>query len=206
VSNFLVVVENTIHGAPRPLEERTCPDQYVGTLGELKLHGLITCRLPASIVTNSERVLLILESPHTSEFRGEPGPAKRRTGLHIARHALSVPGLIGRDNSSLILINAIQHQCSLGKNPEKYRDKVFAAVWHQFGRYDFTSRLAATYRSGDLVVCACTRGKNKGGKEPLRRLVYEATVESLPPHVPVLRRTHPYGWFSHANRDYEWAI
>lgn len=206
MSRFSDVIRQTLERCPTPIEERPCPDQCVGTLGELRSQGAIIVRRSPSIETCGDRVLLILESPHTSEFKDEPGPAKGRTGFLLAKHALSVPGLGERASAPLILVNAIQYQCSLGERTDRYRDRVFAAAWHEFGRADFISRLAAIHRTGDVVVCACTRGGAIDGDKPLRRLVYDAVVECLPAHAHVLRRTHPSGWFSSANRNYEWAV
>lgn len=205
LSRFSEVVSRTVENWSQ-LEERVCPDQFVGTLADLRSHGSISFRGPPSIGRGSDRVLLILESPHTSEFKAEPGPAKGRTGLLLAKYVLSVPGLAERASAPLILVNAIQYQCSLGEKTHRYRDKVFAAVWREFGKTDFTSRLAAIHMKDDVVVCACTKGKGKDGNAPLRRLVYDAIIECLPPQAHVLRRTHPSSWFSSVNRNYEWDI
>lgn len=184
---------------------RRCPDQYVGTLGRLRSDGMIASRAASSTRPNSDAVLLVLESPHTFEFVGPPGPAKGNTGRLIAKHALSVPDLKGKDNASLVLINAIQYQCSLGEEPSLYRDEVFLAAWHTFGRSNFVARLKATYRANDLVVCACTKGGNGDVRKTLRPLVYSAMVDALPRGAQILRRTHPSSWFSRKNRDYEWV-
>ena len=150
-------------------------------------------------------MLLVLESPHTCEFKEPLGPAKGKTGTLIAKHALSVRGLQGKGNASLVLINAIQYQCSLGANTSQYRDEVFVAAWKEFGESDFVARLKATYRANDLVVCSCTRGGSAEANKSLRQLVYAAMVDALPKEALVLRRTHPYSWLSQRNRDYEWA-
>lgn len=205
MSRFAAVVRKVITGPPVRLEERPCPDQWVGTLGQLRNCGAVTSRLPSSTRPNNGAVLLVLESPHTSEFKGPLGPAMGNTGTLIARHALSVRGLEGKDNAPLVLINAIQYQCSLGEKRSPYRDRVFIATWQEFGRSDFVARLKATYQAGDLVVCACTKGGGGKVDKSLRQLVYEAIVDALPEDAQVLRRTHPSRWFSQKNRDDEWA-
>ena len=204
MSRFAAVVRRVITTPPAPLEERPCPDQYVGTLGQLRSHG-IASRSALSTRPNTGAVLLILESPHVSEFKEPLGPAKGSTGRLFAKHALSVPCLKGKGNASLVLINAIQYQCSLGEKPSRYRDEVFVAAWQEFGRSDFVARLKATYQANDLVVCACTKGGSREGSGSLRQLVYAAIVDALPKEAQVLRRTHPSSWFSQKNRDYEWA-
>lgn len=205
MSRFAAVVRGVIVTPPVPLEERPCPDQYVGTLGQLRIDGMIASRSASSTRPNHGAVLLVLESPHTSEFKHPLGPAKGNTGRLIAKHALSVPGLQGKDNASLVLINAIQYQCSLGETPNRHRDEVFFAAWQEFGRSDFVARLKATYQANDLVVCACTKGGDGEVSKSLRQLVYAAIVDALPKGAQILRRTHPSSWYSQKNRDYEWA-
>lgn len=205
MSRFAAVVRGLIVTPPVQLEERACPDQYVGTLGQLRADGVIASRFMSSTRPNHSAVLLILESPHIFEFRHPLGPAKGTTGRLIAKHALCVPGLHGKDNASLVLINAIQYQCSLGEKPSRHRDEVFIAAWQNFGRSDFVARLKATYQASDLVVCACTKGGDGELNTSLRQLVYAAIVDALPKEARILRRTHPSSWFSQKNRDHEWA-
>lgn len=206
MSRFAAVVRKVIADPPVPLDERLCPDQHVGTLRQLRSDGVIASRPALSTRPNQSAVLLVLESPHILEFKGLPGPAKGNTGRLIAKHALSVRGLQGKDNAPLVLINAIQYQCSLGATPSRYRDDVFFAVWQEFGRADFVARLKATYHEGDLVVCACTKGGSGDVSRSLRQLVYAAIVEALPEGTQILRRTHPASWYSRRNRDHEWAV
>ena len=206
MSRFSAVVREAVASPPTKWEERSCPDQCVGALASLREHGSIVSRCPASSRPSDSSVLLILESPHTHEFKGELGPAKGGTGRLIAKHMLSVPGLDSKESACLVLINAVQYQCSLGEKPTKYRDEVFVAAWREFGRSDFVARVAALFRTDYLVVCACTRGELGAGQKPLRQLVYEALVEALPPQARVLRRTHPSNWYSEARRAYDWTL
>lgn len=205
MSQFADTVQRVIDVPPKGLEERPCPDQYVGELGQLRVAGVITSRFPVSARTSRSAVLMILESPHIDEFKGEPGPARGRTGQRIAQYTLSVPGVEDRSNSSLVLVNAIQHQCSLGQPTCRHRDKVFLAAWQDYGREDFINRLTAVYQSGDLVMCACTKGVGGTVNKSLRQLVYEAIVEALPKGAQVLRRTHPACWYSTRHRNSEWC-
>jgi hypothetical protein len=205
MSKFAAAVQRVFDVPPKELEERPCPDQYVGELGQLRAAGGITSRFPVSARKRRSAVLMILESPHIEEFKGEPGPARGPTGQRIAKYTLSVPGLGDRSNSSLLLVNAIQHQCSLGQPTNQHRDKVFIAAWQDFGRSDFIDRLTAVYQSGDLVICACTKGVEKTVNKSLRQLVYEALVEALPKGAQVLRRTHPVSWISERHRNSEWC-
>lgn len=184
---------------------RPCPDQVVGTLGALKFNGEITTRTGISDHPSRSALIMVLESPHISEFTGEIGPAKGRTGTLIAKNAHSVKGINGNeDDTLLLLINAVQHQCSLGMRTSLYRDDVFVAVWNDFGRENFIARLKAAYRANDLVVCVCTKGTNNKVGKSLRQLVYAAMVDALPNGTKILRRTHPSSWFAKKNLNYEW--
>ena len=203
-SKFASIVCKTIESPPQQLEERLCPDQVIGTLDQLKFDGKISTRATSVDRPSRSLVLMVLESPHISEFTGDVGPAKGNTGKALAKHALSVPGLQGWGNAPILLINAIQYQCSLGKKTALYRDKVFLATWNEFGKSDFVARLRKAYRPSDLVVCACTKGGI--GEVSIRELVYAAMVDALPQGTLILRRTHPSSWFSSKNRSGEWIF
>lgn len=179
-----------------------CPDQYVGLIADNKANGALLRRQPASMRSTDRAVLLVLESPHTKEFEGDLGPARGPTGANIARFIEEVPGLADVGRLPLLLVNAVQYQCSLGKKTIRYRDRVFRAVWENGGREDFASRIRAIYRTGDLVVCSCTKGAMTG-RDELRRLVYGALCDALPAAI-VLRRSHPAKWNIEKNRNLKW--
>lgn len=198
-----------------------CPDQFVGDI----LVGSDNITPPRSSGHRSdfaERqgvppwtrsddpvVILVLESPHTDEYVDTIGPAKGKTGQNIRtfldeacnlRHCLQ-DGLY-----PLILVNAIQYQCSLGCPTKFFRDRVFAEVWAQGGKSDFQSRINAVYREGDLIVNACTAGKRK---TPNWKLVKDALEEMSLVHAKV---EHPANWERRRNTalkngyrpDYGW--
>lgn len=133
---------------------------------------------------------------------------RRRPLLDAARRPLVqrclslVPGLESTGRLPLILVNAVQYQCSLGQGTDQFRDKVFQAVWDEGGREDFARRMRKIYRTGDRLVCACTKGK-MGTACELRALVYAMLRQEFP-LANVLRRTHPSKWNIRRNREYEW--
>lgn len=186
-------------------EARACPDQYVGLISEIEAKGTFAQRMPSS-----ERppgvacVLLVLESPHTAEFDAAPAPAKGSTGANIVRFLREVPGLHDKDCFGLVLVNAIQFQCSLGRRTSEVRDNVFLDVWSNGGRPDFEARLRTLYRTGDCVVNCCTRGASVAIPHPLRVYVQRAMESVLPANTVVLRRNHPSFWHFRANRTREW--
>ena len=63
------------------LEKRTCPDQYVGLMSEIKVGDRgFGSRKDPMCRPEEKAVILVLESPHIEEFKGERGPAKGTTG------------------------------------------------------------------------------------------------------------------------------
>lgn len=187
----------------RKVEARLCPDQFVGRVSEIEAAGAIVSRRPASCRPEGTGLLLILESPHIKEYEGQPAPAQGTTGRHIATFTRQVPGLEATAALPVVLVNAVQHQCSLGKPTGYCRDRVFIAAWFNGGKADFVARLKALYRAGDLVVCGCTKGNGSTPTNQLRQLVHQAIQEAIPGAL-VLRRTHPSGWNIRQNRVYEW--
>ena len=182
--------------------EFACPDQYVG-----KVSGVAETRLSVRHASNArtsanERcMILILESPHKDEFKGEPGPARGATGHAISSQLMNVIGLRQFSDYGLILMNAIQYQCSLGKPTAKHRDTVFRRVWGSGGAEDFKDRLKTTYRPGDVIVNCCIKGTSSVTNQQLRTLVKEA-IDECGFAPPSIGRNHPASWTRNAaNRE-----
>lgn len=183
-----------------PFEARRCPDQYVGLVARFTPNDDFPERVSVEKRPSDIKcVVMVLESPHIAEFTDRLGPAKGQTGKLIRTHFLRVNGLSDYSNHGLILINAIQNQCSLGFTTDCYRDEVFATTWQNGAKEDFVRRLKATLRVGDVIVNCCTKGKMK--ENELRRMVQQSIpIDS----GEVLRRTHPSSWFSEKNRHSQW--
>lgn len=184
-----------------------CPDQYVGQIsafdddqGDFPTRQQVQKR-----PNNLQCLILVLESPHINEFMEPCGPAKGTTGRNIRRYIPDVMELGKYSNFGMILMNAIQYQCSLGVSTKKYRDQVFRAAWNDSGKVKFQRRLASTFRSGDVLLNCCTKG-NGGGVE-LRTQVQHAivTVQSNIGCVDIIRRNHPSCWTVKKSRSYEWG-
>lgn len=168
-----------------------CPDQAVGTLAQVFGADRFN-RTAIEDPPLSARVILVLESPHRKEFdEGHPvGPANGPTGSNIRCLLEEVIGNVGAVDvqAQLILMNAVQYQCSQGEEPIKYRDDVFVAAWDAGGKEDFQDRLRAAVNEGDIVINACTRGT---GKIRLRELVKVAIEGVVGEHW---RTAHPAAW------------
>ena len=195
---FCEIARSVPGSAKTNFKQKTCPDQCVG---EIAKFGHDTSdfprRGPAIQRESSPYVILVMESPHTQEFDGEPGPAKGSTGDQIRRHIAEIlRELSPSPPSELILVNAIQYQCSLGVDTEVHRDEVFRRFWEKGGRRDFEERLTQVYNPGDLLLNCCTDGKPTKG---LRKLVTAAIHDSLG-MVPLHSGPHPCSWYSPRNR------
>lgn len=199
----LVNVEVSLQG--RPIETRVCPDQYLGLIRESDSKPQFAQRLQANQRPTHECILMVLESPHVDEFVGDLGPAKGATGQMIRQYLMTSLGRPEIHNYGLILVNAIQHQCSLGSNTVVYRDRIFRAVWASGGEIDFCDRIISLFRSGDVLLNCCTKGNDFEINDPLRNLVEKALCKSIP-DVRSLRRTHPASWFDAKWRSREWKF
>lgn len=180
-----------------------CPDQYVGVIGSLRSNGF-DWKATADRPRNIHCVIMILESPHIHEFEEDVGPAKGCTGRLLCKHILEVNGLCRYKEYGLLLMNAVQYQCSLGYPTKCFRDKIFQTLWDPD---EFKGRLTALFREGDVVLNCCTKGY---GSSFLRDRVQMAVEDwrrgTTDIEIPVLRRTHPSSWHSKKNRRAEWEI
>jgi len=141
---------------------------------------------------------MILESPHKDEFfGGGAAPANGNTGSNIKAWVADESLGFNTKDFGLILMNAIQYQCSLGCPTSYYRDDVFRDVWSNGGSNDFLERLDSVYHRGDVVVNCCTKGN---GQPSLRRLVQTAITAPQSDFGVVEQRNHPSSWWSQQNR------
>lgn len=201
---FKVIAKKVLlEKAEMPIEERLCPDQYVGVISTLSSNDVdFPVRMSVEDrPTGLKCVVMILESPHIDEFSKNLGPAKGKTGRLIREHILQVEGLSNYNERGLVLMNAIQYQCSLGYRTDFHRDDVFVAAWEKGARNNFISRLNKIFLPGDVIVNCCTKGKLKN--KELRQLVQKAIPSNK---GEVLRRTHPSSWYSAKNRNSQWKL
>ncbi|AOZ11215.1 hypothetical protein [Cupriavidus malaysiensis] len=176
-----------------------------------------THRLSArGIRSRNPRLIMVLESPHLAEFgistRGkvdpvkhaDPGPARGPTGTRI-RQKLGLQQVGASENFhlkegqelDLLLVNAIQHQCSLGEKTSQYRDRVFEHLWGGDGRASFGTRLAGLYSAsrGDVILNCCTVGGNpKNSLKAKVRGAIEGVVGTGEGQSRVFELTHPFHW------------
>lgn len=158
-------------------------------------------------------LILILESPHVNEFIGAPenwGPVRGNSGSGIQNHLMTILRSSAvqeraKNCQGLVLMNAVQHQCSEGVVPldPVRRDCNFIDLWEtNRGRENFQQRLAAIYRPGDLIILACTAGSKRPrkNKPSLRGLVRDALGQMECPVVIDVACCHPCRWNNPAQR------
>ena len=201
--NFESIVMRTVSLQGRPFESRACPDQCLGRIGDAIDRTAFPMRGPIADRSDRAALVMVLESPHREEFSGEPGPAKGPTGQMIRSHIQESLNFEGLQDMDLLLINAIQFQCSLGSPTKVYRDRIFRAVWSDGGMADFIGRVASASKPGDVIVNCCTRGNDFEIYEPLRSLVEAALRRTLPQFLP-MRRMHPASWCDKEKITKEW--
>lgn len=188
-----------------------CIDRNVGSISSLSSSGSFDYKEVCPV--GPRRLILILESPHRYEFQSDqaslksPKPAQGETGRQIRSHirhiAKSSP--MGTDDDfDLILVNAVQYQCSLGTQPlnKALRNKVFEEFWSlESAQNDFKERLSTAYRSdrNDVILNCCTGGKRKNA---LRQQV-AATIQKWSKNVELFRGSHPSSWRYTSNRKIE---
>lgn len=163
---------------------KSCPDQHVGTIRKLE-NGTFDDNVDAlkkyvdrislsqSFNPRSKRcVILILESPHMDEYKGNPGPAKGTTGTNIKKHLgevlLPIKDKFSDEQYDVLIMNAICFQTSLGISPlsKVIRNNVFINCWNSFGRENFQMRLkmfSDRYKGG-VVGNFCTQIESVGVK------------------------------------------
>lgn len=202
---FLDSVREVTPNPPSEFKPNVCPDQYVGVISDLSQDDAdFPQRLKAiNRPANHPCVILVLESPHIREFIDSPGPAKGSTGRLIRSYLQVILGDQVALSSGLVLVNAIQNQCSLGLPPKQHRDAVFISAWKRYAEVEFVHRLRSLVQHNDYLVNACTKGNHLNGHLQLRQLV-ETAISSVRPEGSDSRRFHPASWALPSHRSATW--
>lgn len=186
---------------------KACPDHIIGFCNFMQP---FQCQLWMSRIQRLEHqqytqkfdqvkraVALIIESPHKAEFADASfiAPAMGPTGENITQHLPNLLDEIGRQLSlegkyTLILLNTIQQQCSLGELPKLYRDRVWRALW-DYERDAFVRRLKS-YKPAVLVeMCTASDGRKAKVRDVLKTEFAD---------MPLFSTTHPAAWHYPSNR------
>lgn len=153
-----------------------CPDNFIGTIvwdGEKSWKETLSfCkekrkelkeREDIKMVEGYENIVIILESPHIEEYKDPKfrAPALGLTGCYLQNYFYEIIKLHLQKKHSynVILMNAIQLQCSLGEEPKKFRDKLWCELWFEDGGKDnFIKRLGQYLPN--IIINACTLGEH----------------------------------------------
>ncbi|WP_422767520.1 hypothetical protein ACOX9X_07095 [Photobacterium leiognathi subsp. mandapamensis] len=183
------VVVSKIASFIRSIDLRKCNDRVVGKLSNVGFHGEVFSYQKYRHSTRP-KIIFILESPHVHEYTDVPLPARKMTGNMIRR---LFPQFILDNLESeyeVLLMNAIQYQCSLGVDTAAFRDDVFRDAWSDFGKSDFEKRLKYYYKDCDLIVNSCT----KGAKKPYLRELVESSIFNALNKSSDYKISHPSSW------------
>lgn len=174
IDDVLNVVFDKIRISANERIENECPNQKVCTI-TVVANPNVAVRFTQPewnrevIEPNTnKKIIFILESPHKNEFKDNKplGPAQGTTGKNIKNFLGDVLTEIGTklsinwgngDVYDLILMNAIQSQCSLGFETKYFRDLMFVGLWFKGKKQNFKTELnRLNIRSDDIVINACT--------------------------------------------------
>lgn len=207
--NFNSIVPNHLVTSP-------CPDQLVGYVTN-RSYVSYQARTNIDYVLNSNNkhtvtnqltnpIVIILESPHIHEY--DPitnmaiGPAYGNTGKYFKLYfgqILSQTPTITLPNTrcDVILLNAVQYQCSLGlplngtnnKVNKNHRDNIFNSILSNHQYCDLIERINAI--NPCVIMNLCTKSINN-----LQNLVEQLLINStaISPNIPRYRGYHPYNW------------
>lgn len=192
-----------------------CPDIYGseienGIVEKIWFDEIKRCNNKKNLNTDRNRNYktnaVILESPHKTEYENHCfiNPALGSTGKKLQQ---LFPNLVKKMASSglcsdikngkyrFILMESIQHQCSLGIEPinHEIRDLIFSGIWEREDiKNDFLIRLSSY--NPDIILNLCTKGEK--AKPELRILVHNLINKYQKSNtlVKLYRGSHPSSW------------
>lgn len=151
---------------------------------------------------NCKNIVIVLESPHKQEFAGSfegfIAPALGFTGSNLQKQ---FPSIIKNlvciskfETYNVIIMNAVQYQCSNGESLKKYRDRtnsIWKYFWKNGCKSDFTTRIES-YRP-HIIINACTGKIEK--RDSIKYLLQESINEYCS-ESKLYRSPHPSSlWF-----------
>ena len=136
-------------------------------------------------------IIILLESPHKDEFNEKPYmPAKGDTGKKILQYFPAKCPALPCPKYRVLLVNAIQYQCSLGVPTKNNRTDIFLYMWSKKNIKRNLEKRLKKYSSNIIINC-CT----KSGVENLRCLVQkEISKYKYEKQVKFYSAVHPSIW------------
>lgn len=174
----------------RNLKLRKCNDKLVGVVVNSEFFGA-KFRYSNYKYSRIKKIILIVESPHTSEYEVVPLPAHGITGSNIRKYMGSTVSILPKNGKyELLIVNAVQYQCSMGVNTKAFRDKNFRNAWSSFACLNFEKRLRKYFKDGDIIINCCT----KGSGSPELRVMVELSIKKSIGRASDFKFNHPSSW------------
>lgn len=147
-------------------------------------------------INYKNKIFIILESPHIEEYFGyklkkysggttNSRPANGVTGENIDKYFTKIFRDFLIENLdydgiySIIIINPVQNQCSLGVSDTKiYRDRMWLNYWLNGGKDNFLNRVEK-YKVDFLINC-CTTGKHYKIDKANEKYLFDKKTTNLP--------------------------
>lgn len=152
-----------------------CPNDFKGSIS-ISQSGYGKLNTTANQKFSNNLLILVLESPHSSEYQPNGTPihaANGTSGNNICKYLGAILNRSFSNNSNLMVdydvfvINAIKKQCSLGIKPINpiIRESNFLDEWINGGEKDFISdvngllnQYSKNPNSEKVIVNLCTNG------------------------------------------------
>lgn len=164
-----------------------------GNSGQEYTRTDVTSKSIGALEKSYGRIIIILESPHDDEYNENHmpiGPAYGKTGQNINKYFCEILNdfqkvsgyKLQSQKYYVILVNAIQKQCSLGMDPLVYRDIMFLSYWEKDKwRDDFICRLRKSVYGGkdSFIINCCTRGKHSNSSIAHRGSVCKTYLKKI---------------------------
>lgn len=155
-----------------------CGDNFIGTIRKNQNHRIeenlhfskekrMTFAhkndLSSTTLKKTKNIVIVLESPHKEEFRDQHNilPALGTTGRNLQRQFEKIFDedlAIDLDQEySVILVNAIQYQCSNGDGMKDHRERtneVWTYFWKNAGEESFIQRVTSYHP--EIIINGCT--------------------------------------------------
>ena len=192
--------EGNRHAHGKSFTDELCPDAWFAvdmmcsSTNELPYHKI------EDLESEKRKIIFLLESPHIEEFTRDdgPAPANGKTGKFLRSFWKQIFGSKYSD-WIIVLVNAVQFQCSLGHSPidGKIRDAVFRRLMVQDAFKDhLRARVSKIASNEDVIFNACTKGKGRiyAGSKKLNN---KECVGLSMTGFNVIDIYHPCSWMYH---------
>lgn len=180
ISNFTNANRGTRFAGTQICEDYYWGTYHNGTPNQIKPRK-DGCSFSANSLTNKGVIIIVAESPHTQEFSFSKNAHQNhctgfRSPLHRCDHRISK--YLSKNSNNwfsttstydIVLVNAIQYQCSFGlplwnyPTNQKQRDNVFIWTWdNEPAKNDLLDRIdIITAKKGEVIILNCCTKKLK---------------------------------------------